>query len=303
MNGGRTKRGRMPRLATALFFLLFLLSGPALGGDIVRLKNGRSVEGKIVSLTPSVVTIQLEYGVLRVPRTQVVSIQMERKPLVLPPAPPASEGAASEEIRPPREPEPGEEGWKGPAVQSPASGKKVEAGKAASPARGKKPVDSSPGKGKEPGKESAPRSSSSPAQAPLTGGDEVVDYLLKRYVWLIPNSTGNRITLGVGILFVLAMASYISARLADIEDITLSRAFVFTVAALLVFLGEAALSWHASWPILAGLGGLDLFLWFAGVRVFLGEGAWKGFLMLAFFSFALLVCVLWLEIGGYILSL
>lgn len=131
----------------------------------------------------------------------------------------------------------------------------------------------------------------------------MVDYLLKRYVWLIPSSTGNRITLGVGILFVLAMASYISARLADIEDITLSRAFVFTIAALLVFLAEAALSWHATWPILAGLGGLDLFLWLAGVRVLLGEGAWKGFLMLAFFSFALLVCVLWLEIGGYILSL
>ncbi len=299
MKGERSRLGRILWLGAALFSL-FLLSGPALGGDIVRLKNGRAVEGKIVSLTPTVVTLELEYGVLRIPRNQVASIQMERKPLALP-APPSSGGAAPEETRPPREPEPGEEGWKAPAVPPRAAGKKGDAGKATSQEPAKKPVEPGPEKVKKSG--SVPHASPSPEKAPLTGGDEVVDYLLKRYVWLIPSSTGNRITLGVGILFVLAMASYISARLADIEDITLSKAFVFTIVGLLVFLGEAALSWHASWPILAGLGGLDLFLWFAGVRVFMGEGAWKGFLMLAFYSFALLVCVLWLEIGGYILSL
>ena len=297
-------RGRILRLAAALLSVL-LLQARGLGGDVVRLKNGRTVEGKVVSLTPEVVTIQLEQGVLRIPRKQVVSIQMERKPLVLP-SPPPAEGAAGVKLRPPREPEPGEEGWKPPTVKpGKPEGKKKEGpkGKNSVPVPVKKSGEPAPkGKTGVPGKD-RPSPPSAGGKPGPTGGDEVVDYLLKRYVWLIPNSTGNRISLGVGILFVLTLASYISARLADIEDITLSRAFVFTVAALLVFLGEAALSWHASWPILAGLGTLDLFLWFAGVRVFLGEGSWKGFLMLSFFSFGLLVLVLWLEVGGYILSL
>ncbi len=298
MKGDGSLAGRFPWFGAVLLALI-LLSDPAAGGDVVRLKNGRTVEGKIVSLTPLLVTVELEYGTLRIPRKEVLSIQMERKPLVLP-APPAAEGAVPEKKGVPREPEPGEEGWKPPVVNPSLSGaeKKVQG---VPPGPGRKPAEGRAGKepGKGAGKGAAPRV----GKPPLTGGDEVVDYLLKRYVWLVPSSTGNRITLGVAILFILSMAAYISARLADIEEITLSKAFLFTVVGLLVFLGEAALSWHASWPILAGLGGVDLFLWFAGVRVFLGEGAWKGFLMFAFFSFALLVCVLWLEIGGYILSL
>ncbi len=278
--------------------LSLLFARPAPAGDIVRLKNGRTVEGKVISLTPSVVTIKLEQGILRLPRKEVVSIQMEKTSLALPPPPP-SEGKAEKILEPPREPEPGEEGWKPPVAESPS---KEEAGKAAGT---EKEAPKPSGKPAAEGKVSPPKGPARSAgkERSLSGGDEVVDYLLKRYVWLVPSSTGNRISLGIGILFLLTLASYFSAKLADVEDITLSRAFIFTVAGLLVFLGEAALAWHGTWPILAGLGGLDLFLWFAGVRVFLGEGAWKGFLMLAFFSFALLVCVLWLEIWGYVLSL
>ena len=70
------------RLLAAL--LLLVLSGGAAANDIVRLKNGKEVVGKVIDMTATVVTVQLETGILKIRRDRVEVIRKE--PEIKPPA-------------------------------------------------------------------------------------------------------------------------------------------------------------------------------------------------------------------------
>ncbi len=94
-----------PRIAACVFLAL----GGTLQADDVTLTGGRMIQGEILEEGGDTLVVKAAFGILRIPRDQVVRI--DRKPYASPPKPPPV-APATVEPAPPKPPAP-------PAAQGP----------------------------------------------------------------------------------------------------------------------------------------------------------------------------------------
>ncbi len=287
--GSRGIRAVLPLL---MCFLVFPL-GSVSCGDIVKLKGGKEVQGKIISVTEQVVVVQLDQGTLKIPRYRVLSITMEQDEFLEPPVPPDSSGRAGPG---------GSERRHSDETVGPVTEKRAASSTGAAETeesetgriKAAKPDNVNNGKVTE-----EPKGETGKPK----GTDEAVEKFLKRYIWLLPEGTGNRIGLGMGILFIFTMILHFASRLADVEEPSLPRSMILSIGVLSMVILELAVGAGRGWPIWACFLGVDILAWYTACKILIREGFWKSTLMLVFTSFAVLLCVLWVEVAGYILSI
>ena len=259
-------------LSLIVFFSLIICHNLK-AGDIVQLKNGKRIEGKILSVSATLVTIRIKQGVLKVPRKRISSIILEQEDFNEPSSPPFSSGLHI-------------------PYKKPDNSIKIQSKQIKNEDINAQEIQNFVNKQKAPEEQKKPKTP-----------DEAVEKILSRYIWLIPEGTGNKIALGMGILFIFTMILHFAAKLADVEEPSLPRSMVLSMGILGLILIELVIGFGLGWPVWTGFFVLNIIAWYIGCKVLIGEGFWKSTLMLIFTSFALLLCVLWVEVAGYILSI
>ncbi len=247
------------------------------GQDRVILRSGEKIEGRVVGEAGENLRIDVGYGEIRVKRASVARIET---------AEPKKEGTPAWSV--------------GTATTRPAPDLPV--GPARLPPRklrGTIPALQEPAEDAEP---PASRPASRPAVQPPAPPDlgvtfdERVEKVLARFFWFLP-AGGFRIGFGACLVIGTTLITLFACRMADLEERNLGKSLLFSIC----LLGVLGLAIHFATfsPVGLGLlGVVTLGTWFGLVRWVLGAGAWRGTVLLACFTFSLLLAVMWVEVLG-----
>lgn len=277
----------MRALFGVLLILLLTASLPSQQRRVrVEMKSGKVFEALLKDVSEERVLLELEEGELKVDTAKIAKIE-ELRPVK--PSQPAAGGATPEG----GDPEVGQPGWLleeiGRANRASATDKGPDPGslpEAAAPAA--------------PGVETRPappfRAASEPA-----GADARVAKLVDRFLWIVPQTSGNRISLGASIFILLVFLIQLCTRMANLEGRNLSRSG--TLAAILFVILAIELSFTPpELPFLLGVVALDLVLWYLLVHLLYRAGAYGATVMLMSFVLASLLGVLSIEVVGFVLQ-
>ncbi|MHC5066270.1 MAG: hypothetical protein ACYTG5_20110 [Planctomycetota bacterium] len=271
------------------FFFVLLLSTslPAQERKVrVEMKSGKVFEALLKDVTEDRVLLQLPEGELKVETGKIAKIEELR------PSKPAKTNAETS-LPQGGDPEVGQPGW---------SMREIELG-------GEKPstaVESVQESKAEmatpagPGVETQPIPAARP-EAELRGADARVAKIVDRFLWIVPQTSGNRISLGASIFILLVFLIQLCTRMANLEGRNLSRsgtlaAFLFLVLAIQLSVTPAEL------PFILGVAVLDVLLWYLMVHLLYRAGIYGATVMLVSFVLASLLGVLSLEVVGFVLQ-
>jgi hypothetical protein len=129
---------------------------------------------------------------------------------------------------------------------------------------------------------------------------ELLD-LLERYLWILPSTDGHRTTASAAALLVLTLLIGLATRMANIENRSLARVFVFAVVVLVMVLAElAVLPATPAWVVVVGA--VDVVTWLiVGMAVFRTD-LFQSLVMLVGLVMSGLVSVLLLQVAGVLLQ-
>src|SRR5262245_29639416 len=235
--------------------------------DLVILKSGEKIQGRVVGEAGENLRIDVGYGEIRVRRSSVARIES---------ADPRSGGTPSWSVdsvttRPAPDPQ---------ATPARLPSRRI---------RGVVPPVQEPD---EPGEPLASRPASRPVVHPPAppdlGGtfDERVEAVLARFFWFLP-AGGFRIGFGACLVIGTTLLNLFACRMADLEGRNLGKSLLFSISLLVIL----ALALHLATFSPAGLALLvvvALGAWFGLVRWVLGAGIWRGTVLLACYTFSLL---------------
>ncbi|MGH7150964.1 MAG: hypothetical protein ACREIU_09710, partial [Planctomycetota bacterium] len=248
----------------------------ASGQDRVVLRSGEKIEGRVVGEEGENLRIDVGYGEIRVRRASVARIE----------AADPKGGAAP--------------AWSVETVSTrPAPDRRASPRLAPRRIRGEVPAVPEPVEiGEAPASRPASRPAVHPPAPPDLGGtfDERVEAVLARFFWFLP-AGGFRIGFGACLVIGTTLLTLFACRMADLEERNLGKSLLFSIS-LLAILGLAVHFATFSPAGLALLVVVALGAWFGLVRGILGAGAYRGTVLLACFTFSLLLAVMWVEVLG-----
>lgn len=140
-----------------------------------------------------------------------------------------------------------------------------------------------------------------PAATGIATPDAQFERFLDRYLWIVPESTGHKTSLGIAVFVALAFIIMFSARLANLDGVTFGRA-AFCAACVLVLASIEVALVPGLAPIVASVCIVNVAAWFGMVRVALGGDFYNGAVMLVATLFAAMLSLLGVQLAGTLLQ-
>ena len=277
---GRSDRG----MSTMLRWLCLcvLLAGSAVAQEVrarIELDSGRVLRVPVVRIANDFVLIRLDGQEMKIPTESIRAIETvaqgndaETREAQLARVRAALEGSAT----------PAEEDADGAATTAP------------------EPVTAQDAGG-DPAAPAAPAVETAGPPDSANGPDGRIIRLLDRYLWLIPAGPGHFTSIGAALLALITGLIVWSARIANVQDVTLARGLIVAVAMLGVFGIEASLL-PATRVFLAAAAVLDLVALFALVVVVFRADFVGAVWTVLCFLLSLLVAVVLVELLGVLVT-
>lgn len=124
--------------------------------------------------------------------------------------------------------------------------------------------------------------------------------MVDRYLWVMPRSTSTRISLGLGIWFVLGFILHLSSIVNGIRHTSIMRAQMMALVLMIITLLQALVPLQGL-EILAFVV-VDLVLWFLVAQLVYQAGPSRSLLMLVTTAVLLLITVLCLMLARYLID-